>query len=83
MSYKISGNISEDARIIIINESDWSIESNTQESPNRTQSKPPKPSYPKPINPSKNSRCQGATTPTLPSVDTNFRTVNPMYKYNV
>lgn len=32
MPYKISGELSEDARIIVINESDWSIDSNTQES---------------------------------------------------
>lgn len=31
MPYKLTGSISEDARIIIINESDWSVESNTQE----------------------------------------------------
>jgi hypothetical protein len=32
MPYKISGSLSDDARIIVIKESDWSIESNTSES---------------------------------------------------
>lgn len=32
MAYKISGTLSEDSRVIIVNESDWSVESNTQES---------------------------------------------------
>lgn len=31
MAYKLSGTLSSDARIIVINESDWSIESNTEE----------------------------------------------------
>lgn len=32
MAYKISGNANQSTRIIIINEGDWSIESNTVES---------------------------------------------------
>jgi len=31
MAYKVSGSLSEDARIIVIDESDWSVESNTNE----------------------------------------------------
>ena len=32
MPYKISGTLSDAARIIVLKESDWSIESNTEES---------------------------------------------------
>ena len=32
MPYKISGTLSEQLRIIIVKESDWSVESNTEES---------------------------------------------------
>lgn len=31
MAYKISGNLSENARILVLKESDWSLESNTEE----------------------------------------------------
>ena len=31
MAYKVSGNLGEDSRIIVIDESDWSVESSTTE----------------------------------------------------
>jgi len=33
MGYKISGTLTENSRVMIVNEADWSIESNTQETP--------------------------------------------------
>lgn len=32
MTFKISGNLNLDSRVIVLNESDWSVESNTEES---------------------------------------------------